>query len=288
MGFLSRFTGKEEHDLRKLDQVKSQIAMSFSNLKKDVDNQNKWINYLHQSSQGLSKAHREITNLHHTLKSSHESHKSKTEADLKHMNKWVDYLHSSNQILSGRVKNLEDNITKAFTLYNQNIKDLYQLIKNHPKVDEEILKQKIMKEVKLMVETELIKETKARKKDLEEIHTPAHSLSAMHPVLPLEFNHAQPAEKQIFHSVQKPVQGYTPDLSSPEKKLINFLFNQSEPSSYAQIAAKTGHSINTVRVNMNLLKRKNLVEENMLPSGVKLFTITNKERIKKVYNLHVL
>jgi hypothetical protein len=39
---------------------------------------------------------------------------------------------------------------------------------------------------------------------------------------------------------------------------------------------------------MNSLKKKGFVEESTLPSGVKLFSVTNKEKIKKIYNVQVL
>jgi hypothetical protein len=39
---------------------------------------------------------------------------------------------------------------------------------------------------------------------------------------------------------------------------------------------------------MNTLKKKGFVEESTLPSGVKLFSVTNKEKVKKMYNVSVL
>ena len=77
-------------------------------------------------------------------------------------------------------------------------------------------------------------------------------------------------------------------LTNPEQKLLNILFTETEPLSYSALSSKTGHSINTVRVNMNMLKKKNLIEENLLPSGVKLLNLKNKERIKKMYNIQTL
>lgn len=77
-------------------------------------------------------------------------------------------------------------------------------------------------------------------------------------------------------------------LTNPEKKLLSLLFNEADPLGYQQISTKTGHSINTVRVNMNLLKKKGFVEENALPNGVKLFNLKNKEKIKRMYSLEVM
>ncbi|MGM5482758.1 MAG: winged helix-turn-helix domain-containing protein [Nanobdellota archaeon] len=78
--------------------------------------------------------------------------------------------------------------------------------------------------------------------------------------------------------------GYS-TLTNPETKLLNILMNEKDPISYSRIAENTGNSINTVRVVMNNLKKKGVVEENVLPNGQKLFSAKNKEKIKKIYNL---
>jgi len=74
-------------------------------------------------------------------------------------------------------------------------------------------------------------------------------------------------------------------LTNPEQKLLNLMLSESDPISYSSVAEKTGNSVNTVRVIMNSLKKRGLVEENVLPSGVKLFSALNKEKIKKLYNI---
>ena len=76
--------------------------------------------------------------------------------------------------------------------------------------------------------------------------------------------------------------------TQPKQKLLNLLISEADPLTYTKVSQLTGHSINTIRVNMNLLKKKALVEESTLPSGVKLFSVTNKEKIKKMYNVQVL
>lgn len=275
---------KEDKKLAQLAMMRNQIAASFTNLRKDIENQNKWISYLHQSHQTLAQGHREITKTHNDLKTSHEAHKSKTNTHIAHMSKWIDFLHANNKALENRIKTLEENVSKAFLLYNKNIKDIYDLIKNHPKIDEHKLREQFMNEVKLLLEAEKIREAKEKKKILEQhVQQHAHHEEQISPVI-----HIQQPVQSVSQPQPSVMPGYQSELTFPEKKLLSFLFNQSEPMNYAQIAAKTGHSINTVRVNMNILKRKNLVEEHMLPSGIKLFTITNKEKIKKVYNLEVL
>ncbi|MBU1322287.1 MAG: hypothetical protein KKF46_08085 [Nanoarchaeota archaeon] len=74
-------------------------------------------------------------------------------------------------------------------------------------------------------------------------------------------------------------------LSNPERWLVGVLFNADNPLSYSQIAQKTGKTINTVRVYMNQLKFKSLVDESTLPNGIKLFSLQHKAKVKKLYNL---
>jgi hypothetical protein len=74
-------------------------------------------------------------------------------------------------------------------------------------------------------------------------------------------------------------------LTNSEKWLLNILFNINGPVTYEQIVSRTGKSLNTIRVYMNSLKNKgDLVEESTLPNGSKVFSISNKERAKKLYN----
>jgi len=104
----------------------------------------------------------------------------------------------------------------------------------------------------------------------------------------MQANMQQPMQPGInagMPQVMQPMQPVRARLTNPEQALLNMLFNEDNPLSYEQIASKTGKSINTIRVIMNSLKKEGLIEENMLPSGVKLFNISNKERIKKIYNL---
>jgi DNA repair exonuclease SbcCD ATPase subunit len=77
-------------------------------------------------------------------------------------------------------------------------------------------------------------------------------------------------------------------LTNPEQKFLNILVSEADPVSYSTLAEKTGNSINTVRVIINTLKKRGLIQENMLPSGVKLFSATDKEKIKKLSNIKLL
>ncbi|MBW3017061.1 hypothetical protein KY316_01710, partial [Candidatus Woesearchaeota archaeon] len=77
-------------------------------------------------------------------------------------------------------------------------------------------------------------------------------------------------------------------LSNPLKTLLNFMISVGEPLPYQVIAERMGKSKITVRVNMNRLKNRGLVEEIVTPSGIKMFSASNKERVKKLYNVEVI
>jgi hypothetical protein len=77
----------------------------------------------------------------------------------------------------------------------------------------------------------------------------------------------------------------TQNVPKPLKNLLNLMMVVGEPVSYELLAAKTGKSKITIRVNMNRLKRRGLVEEFTTPNGSKLFAAKNSEKIKKLYNV---
>lgn len=92
--------------------------------------------------------------------------------------------------------------------------------------------------------------------------------------------------KEIYHEEQdrKKVR----KLPTPLQKLLAFLITAGEPMTYEQIAARTGKSKTTIRVDMNRLKNYDCIEEYSTPSGTKLFAAKNSEKIKKLYNIETL
>jgi len=74
-------------------------------------------------------------------------------------------------------------------------------------------------------------------------------------------------------------------LTNPLKQLLNFMIAANDPISYDVISQKMGKSKVTIRVNMNRLKRRGLVEEFTTPQGSKLFAVKNAEKVKKLYNV---
>src|SRR3989338_451881 len=297
MGILNLFSDDEKH-LKKIETLKVQLTNSFTNIRKDIELQNKWINYLHQS--------------HSHLKGHHDSHKEVTAKQLENIAAWIKHLNDNTKQHQERVETVEKHIQKAFKLYNDHIREIHkrlnQLVYHQSRqesVNVEKLKREAVNESLLNVENSLSTIKRQFTQELEQLDDLVKKQQQqVHEIIKKELTdmvaladkqktfikeeqkHLQPLPQQI---TQQYIPSYSYNLlTNPEKKLLSILFNEQEPLSYESISNKTGHSINTVRVNMNILKKKGFIEEHMLPSGVKLFVLNNKEKIKKMYNLEVI
>ncbi len=276
MGFFDIFKPRSEDQAiakSKLHELNSRLMESFSAIKQDISQQAEWIDYLHKNTQNIHKKH--------------DSHKSEVTVNLNKLNKWVKHLHSSSKSQTENIEALETAMLRAFELYNKHILDLHKKVEmvQPQEVDTDNLKREVVAHIKPLMEAHQ-NDTKHILRNHLERHTESLITSKIKDFKPKEVIREKPV---ITPSEPKIVHHYSnAPLSNPEKKLLTMLFNSSDPLSYQQVSDQTGHSVNTVRVNMNLLKKKNLVEENTLPSGVKLFNISNKEKIKKMYNLQMI
>ncbi|MEM4267848.1 MAG: winged helix-turn-helix domain-containing protein [Candidatus Woesearchaeota archaeon] len=248
MGFLRKKEESEELK-EKLNAFKNAVIVSFNNVKRDISLQSQWINHIHRK--------------HIELEATHGSHKTLTSEELRKIKLWINHLNETNKQHSRDIEALKNSITNAFNTYNKHIIELYKESQRE-KIDLAAIKEQIKSEIKPEIEA-LIKEHR----DTTNKHLA---------VLSEKIDNI-PHIKEI-QMVPKPSL-----LTYPEQKLLNLLLEEPDPITYEQIANKTGHSINTIRVIMNSLKKRNLIDEHLLPSGVKLFNAKNKEKIKKLYNL---
>lgn len=195
---------------------------------------------------------------HEELKQHHHAHKTNNEQQLQHVQRWIQFLHEFQQSQHKYVQSVEHSLRLAISSYNDHFAKVYQkleaLEKSMPQLDTEALKHSIKQE--LAEQVKVLQQS-----------APQVSLSA--------------SDSSVSAVVSR-------RLSNPEQKLLSLLFNEDHPLTYGQLFQKTGKNINTLRVTMNNLKKNNLVEENQLPNGVKVFAVANKEKIKKMYNLEVL
>jgi len=256
MGIFGIFKKKEDahivHD--KLTHFKGAVLQSFAHLRRDMDVQKQWVNYLN--------------NIHTVLKSAHDKHRELTNKDFSDLKNWIRHLNTNARRHEDNMKSLEKNLKSAMNSYNKHMVELYNRM-HKSQTREVVMRKEILSEVK-----QLIQEKHKESHDSIEGHVKAH------------------VEKQVSKHISARMQKITPEvkvntanLTNPEQKLLNLLMAESDPVSYSHIAEKTGNSINTVRVIMNNLKKRGLIEEHTLPNGTKLFNSTNKEKIKKLYNI---
>lgn len=258
MGIFDRFKKK---DIDEMASINHRLTRSFQHLKTDLDSQGKWITYLHDMNKKL---HSSVKDLH----GSHKSHKDTTESDVKKIKKWINYLYDNQKKQSKDLDVIEKAMQKSLERYNDHIIKLYKKFEEMALPDEEQLISKVQ---------ELLD---GKRKEIDDDFSKIKD----------EINSVFEAKLNEIQSIEFPQGIDVKDigLTNPEQKLLNLLLDEPDPISYSQIASKTGHSVNTIRVIMNTLKKKGLVDEVTIPNGSKLFNAKNKEKIKKLYNIESL
>jgi predicted DNA-binding transcriptional regulator len=255
----------------------------------DLAKQKEWLKYLHQN--------------HLSLHTQHSDHKESSKTETARINSWISYLHKSVQKQEKQLTEMQKSIERSLKEYETTLADLYEAVDVvNKKASEKIIQKEIVhkepdynaitqavlqnltfdvQSMKANMKQELYSSLQESLKESLQEHYEKNTevMQEMQQQLP------QPVQQPI-HSVIQTDTSFP--LANPEQKLLNLLISESEPLTYAKVSQLTGHSINTVRVNMNSLKKKGFVEESTLPSGVKLFSVTNKEKIKKIYNVQVL
>lgn len=295
MGLFSLFRSDSP---AKLQSMKANLFATFSNLKDNLETQNKWINYLHTTV--------------NEMKTSHDSHKlgttvhiEKIHTNIDNVHKWIDHLHQNSKQQSEQIKALEQAFKTAIDKYNQHIIELYKLLHAKNEALSHDLKKDMKNELLMELQSHMLEHRNYVKEGIGSFNSKLDSLSKAIDVHKKEFQDhkkemelkakatvlapiqapAQPFPKEVVKEVVKEMVYTQLPLTNPEQKLLNLLFTEHDPVAYTHLSSKTGHSVNTIRVNMNILKKKGLIEEHLLPNGVKLFNLKNKEKVKKMYNL---
>lgn len=192
----------------------------------------------------------DLHNYFSRLHNDHHNHRTVTENELNNIKSWVNHLYQQQSKQEKDLRAMEKNISELISVVGEAFNDVHSRVERVEKAHKE-KHTGMLEHVKKMVQEH--KALEAPPKQQEE--QPQESLMQSH------------------------------SLTNPENKILNLLLTESDPIGYNKIAEKTGKSINTVRVVMNSLKKKGFVEENILPSGEKLFNAKHKERIKKMYNI---
>ncbi len=274
----------------------AQVSDTLKNLHTDLSQQKEWLKYLHQH--------------HLSLRDQHSGHRELTKSEITKLQSWVTYLHKAAQKQEKQLAMVQKALGDFHKANEKQIEEIIHAIERvHKKASEKPAPQLIEREVK--VDTDALKQAifQDMHLDLQELQTQIKK--DLHDTLSqrieeLHTTHAQKVEELLEEAkktlkvsqptvlVQHSSVSETPlllpasSLANPEQKLLNLLMNEADPLSYTKISQMTGHSINTIRVTMNALKKKGLIEETTLPSGVKLFSVPSQEKVRKMYNLHVL
>ncbi|MBN2422077.1 hypothetical protein JXB41_02530 [Candidatus Woesearchaeota archaeon] len=228
---------------------KKELPGSFKNIHKHLDHQKEWIEHLHEHIKQLYKHANYI-------QENHQNHKEEVLTNIENLNSWVGYLHSSHKKLEKNLEKIEINIKQVMKkdlekYHNDLLLYFENLIMNMNKQNPN-LKDEILLEVERIIDEKT----------------------------------GQNKVKFSFDAPIKP-EPIEETLTSGEKELLNFLFNENTPLAYEDISRKLGRSINSVRVYMNSLKsKKDIIDEFRTPKGVKIFSIKSKEKVKTLYNLH--
>ena len=282
----------------------STLSSNIVSLNANMKQQQEWLKYLHQN--------------HLSLHSQHTNHKEATKTEVTKVNSWITFLHKALQKQDKHVAKLQEIMEAYLKKYEQDFAQIYthletvhkkamekpavQIIQKEPdyavvsqkvaedlNVEIEATKAEIKKEVSEVFESKL-EELQQQKEKLQEILLSLQQKQEQEKQMqqPTLIPAHAPAVLSPHFSFEEPISIQWSRMTNPEQKLLNLLISEADPLSYTKISQLTGHSINTIRVNMNILKKKGFVEESALPSGVKLFSVTNKEKIKKMYNVQVL
>jgi hypothetical protein len=121
----------------KPDRFESAVTRSFSNLKRDMELQRRWIGYLNH--------------LHTALSDSHHNHKQVTEQDVDSIRKWVEHLAKAHESHEAALLRFEHDMRETITAYNRHLSHLYSRIKETAERDSAI-RDEILKEVGRLVE----------------------------------------------------------------------------------------------------------------------------------------
>lgn len=273
----------------------TQVSDALKNLHADLSQQKEWLKYIHQH--------------HLSLRDQHTGHRELTKSEVTKLQSWVTYLHKASQKQEKQLAMVQKALGEFHKANERQMEEITHAIERvHKKASEKPVPQIIEKEV--TIDMDALKQAVLQDMNIDLRALQTQIKRDLHHVLSqqvedLHATHTQKVEEFLEEAKKKlpvsqpavlvqhapPEMSLLPPVSSlanPEQKLLNLLMNEADPLSYTKISQMTGHSINTIRVTMNALKKKGLIEETTLPSGVKLFSVTSKEKVRKMYNISVL
>lgn len=234
---------------KELDSLKSNIMVSFSNIKQDSQEQKRWINHLYNN-------HKELESLQTMLKENHHSHEKTHLKDIDNINKWVTHLHETSKTQDENIKRLEENVANAFEKYNKYLIDLFKIVSELKNSQEDQAKNSV-------------KETQKREKTSPRLE------------LTEEQSYSEPETFDMEEEEETPIKHYAKILTRAEKNVIAELCRTNQKLSYKDLAMLTNLSTSTIKNHICHIKNKSFpIKEANDRNGVKRYYVP--ENIKKV------
>ena len=254
---------KDDSLKRELSHVKENVIHSFSNIKKDIQEQKKWIDHLHSN-------HKQIDSLYSLLHDKHNHHQKIHARDVDNINRWISHLSETSKKQDAALKDLEANISLAFDKYNKYLIDIYRVVvdmksgNNTQNLDDH-------GRVYGRLQTRLDDQNRLESKEnYDSVITPASADKV-----------SKATKKKDTNDEKAPLEHYSNVLTRSEKNILAELCNTSHKLSYKDLAVMTGVSSNTVKNHICHIKNKGFpIQETNDRSGVKRYFVQNN--IKKV------
>ena len=263
---IRKFLGIERKHIpiKELETIKESVTMSFSNMKNDIEEQKKWINYLYSN-------HKDLNASHTVLHDKHEHHRKLHGKDVDNLNKWVMHLHEISKKQESAMQDMEEHLSLTFEKYNKYLVDLYKVVAELKTNNEE-------------ASVAAQSRPESRLDDQTQYKTSANTqLTELK-----NDDEAQDTNTQDYHShshygsnnyTDAPVEHYSKVLTRAEKKIIAEMCNNSQKLSYKDIALVSNLSANTVKNHVCHIRNKGFpVKEMTDRNGIKRYYVPDNVR----------
>lgn len=202
-----------------------------------------------------------INHLHNTDREHHRKHDEIVNY-LHHMHGFIHHLKNENEELKKNIQEL-----RANSVSRNEIRHL-----NAPKeisIDTKPIENAIFERLRLEI--------------------PKHEEKIVERIVEIPQKMTQKEEKITKTETSMSQMVHKQDFTYSEKQVLNVLFSAESPLSYEAIGARLNKKSGTIKVYVNDLKKKGIdLEEFDGPGNIKLYALTNKEKVEKLYNLSVV
>ena len=261
-------TKKEELSIKKdLNTFKDNIVVSFSNIKKDMEHQRKWIEHLHSS-------HKQIDGLHTLLHDKHNHHQRLHKKDIDNINNWIAHLSETSKKQEIALKELESNVSLAFENYNKYLIDIYKVVvdikHNSSNLDLDDYKRVYRRpQTRLDVRNE-IKHSENYNSDI--ISKPKHGSKGFEKM---------DDKSELDYESKPTLEHYSNVLTPSEKGILAELCKTSQKLSYKDLAIMAGTSSNTIKNHICHIRNKGFpIKEQSDKGGIKRYYVPDS--LKKI------